>query len=200
MDREVKPHVGRCGASGTASGREPHNRDLPREGNYEQATEKMRSSTLTEDRKHPNHWYNRASDLHASAGALWHAMDDGEGEIAAELGLPSGFNMYTACHPVYYMLCGLALEVIMKAVLVQRGVPEKKYETHEFSRLTALLGVSPTKEEQALLRFYEASLVWAGRYPTPKRATDAELLEPPRFSRRPVGLSQAGLTCCSRLR
>jgi len=24
--------------------------------------------------------------------------------------------------------------------------------------------------------------------------------EPPRFSRRPVGLSQAGLTCCSRLR
>lgn len=136
----------------------------------------MRSSTLTEDRKHPNHWYNRASDLHASAGALWHAMDDGEGEIAAELGLPTGFSMYTACHPVYYMLCGLALEVIMKAVLVQRGVPEKKYETHEFSKLTALLGVSPTNEEQALLRFYEASLVWAGRYPTPKRATDAEIL------------------------
>jgi hypothetical protein len=34
----------------------------------------------------------------------------------------------------------------------------------------------PTAEEQARLRFYEASLVWAGRYPTPKRATDAELL------------------------
>ena len=28
----------------------------------------------------------------------------------------------------------------------------------------------------------------------------ARIIEPPRFSRRPVGLSQAGLTCCSRLR
>jgi hypothetical protein len=58
-------------------------------------------------------------------------MSDGDGDIATSLGLPPGFSMQVACMPVYYMLCGLSLEVVMKAVLVQRGVPEKKYATHD---------------------------------------------------------------------
>lgn len=41
--------------------------------------------TLTKDRGHPNHWRNRAADLRASAGALWHAMDSQDATMAAEL-------------------------------------------------------------------------------------------------------------------
>ncbi|VBS37530.1 Uncharacterised protein [Burkholderia pseudomallei] len=88
--------------------------------------------TLTEERSHPNHWFNRGADLHASAGALWYAMEnDVRQEIAQGLGFSSGYSMGVACYPVYHMMCGLALEVIMKAVLVQRGLPFPK--THSLA-------------------------------------------------------------------
>lgn len=136
----------------------------------------MELGSLTQDRNHPNHWFNRASDLHASAGAIWHAMESpDEEEIAEGLGLPEGFSMSIACLPVYYMLCGLAIEVAMKAVLVQRGVQEKAYATHALRDLAGSVGLLLSEDETALLRFYEESLVWAGRYPLPKRATDAKL-------------------------
>lgn len=80
----------------------------------------MKRESLTEMKNHPNHWFNRSSDLHASAGAVWHSMGAKSKEIAQELGLSSGFDMGLACYHVYHMLCGLALEVMMKAVLMHR--------------------------------------------------------------------------------
>lgn len=65
----------------------------------------------------------------------------------------------------------------MKAVLVQRGTPPKAYEQHDLNKLAKLLELKPSFEEEKLLDFYSASLVWAGRYPTPKRATDGKLRE-----------------------
>src|SRR5471032_2703704 len=126
--------------------------------------------TLTEDRSHPNHWYNRAADLRASAGAIWYSNLDA---VSEELGFGSGHDMGIACWNVYHMLCGLALEVIIKAVLVQRGV--KGYETHEFSKLCKLLGVTTTPDEARLLAFYADAIFWIGRYPTPRNATDEKL-------------------------
>lgn len=49
--------------------------------------------TLVEDRSHPNHWRNRAADLKASAGALWHAMGAQDAAIAEELGYAPGYRM-----------------------------------------------------------------------------------------------------------
>lgn len=130
--------------------------------------------TLTEERNHPNHWYNRGADLHASAGALWYAMEnDGSNKIAEELGFPSGYSMSVACRPVYHMTCGLALEVIMKAVLTQRGVSFEK--THSLVKLSGLLGHGENSEDLALLKFYEHAVLWAGRYPVPLRCTDEKL-------------------------
>lgn len=58
--------------------------------------------TLTEERSHPNHWFNRAADLHASAGALWYSMEnDGRHGIGEELGFSKDFSMNVACYPVY---------------------------------------------------------------------------------------------------
>ncbi|RMV76444.1 hypothetical protein ALP05_00665 [Pseudomonas caricapapayae] len=132
--------------------------------------------SLVEDRSHRNHWLNRASDLHASAGAIWYSMRGGNHrEITETLGFSEGFCMSTACSPVYHMLCGLALEVIMKAVLVSRDVPFPK--NHDLNDLAELVGMKRNENEQRILRFYQASVVWAGRYPIPKKANDQKLRE-----------------------
>lgn len=135
---------------------------------------KANRPTLTQERNHPNHWFNRGADLHASAGAIWYAMQhDGKQRIAVALGLGDGYSMGVACRPVYHMTCGLALEVIMKAVLVQRGISFEK--THHLAGLVDLLGLTRAPEELAVLDFYEHCVIWSGRYPTPRRATDDKL-------------------------
>lgn len=132
--------------------------------------------SLTEDRSHPNHWRNRAADLKASAGVLWHSMGSQDAAIAEELGYAPGYRMGVACWSVYHMLCGLSLEVIIKAVLVRRGTLPQKVETHSFVKLHEVLGVEMDDERKRLMAFYEAALVWSGRYPTPRNATDDKLL------------------------
>ncbi len=132
--------------------------------------------TLTEERNHPNHWFNRAADLRASAGALWYAIEnDSKERIAEQLGFSSGYSMNVACYSVYHMMCGLALEVILKAVLVQRDRSFPK--THSLRTLVNEVGLSKTEGELAMFDFYEHSVLWAGRYPVPLRCTDDKLRE-----------------------
>ncbi|GHS81483.1 hypothetical protein PAGU2196_23170 [Pseudomonas sp. PAGU 2196] len=127
--------------------------------------------TLTEERNHRNHWYNRARDLRAAAGAVWYAMrSENDRCVAESLGMGFGYSMGVACYPVYHMLCGQALEVIMKAVLVSRG--ETPPEVHKLNDLADLVGVKRNQHQKRLLSFYEASIWWAGRYPIPKKAND----------------------------
>lgn len=134
----------------------------------------FRSPSLTEERSHPNHWYNKAADLRAAAGAIWHAMEtDVEGKVAQSLGLPRGYSMGIACWHVYHMLCGLALEVIMKAIMAQRGL--KVPATHNLSNLAGMLKIKLSSHERNLLKFYSSTLIWAGRYPTPKECSDDAL-------------------------
>lgn len=132
--------------------------------------------TLVEDRNHPNHWFNRAADLKASAGAVWHSMGSDNAAISETLGYPHGHCMRTACKPIYFMLCGLSLELIIKAVLAQRGLSPDQFKGHKFETLHQKLGLPLKRERAKLMAFYESSLVWAGRYPTPIDATDEKLL------------------------
>ncbi|WP_258035065.1 hypothetical protein [Pseudomonas putida] len=105
--------------------------------------------SLVEDRSHENLWLHRANDLHASAGAIWLSMADNRGKDSAkELGLREGFDMMLACFPVYHMLCGLSLEVVMKAVLVSRR--EKPPEHHDLNLLAHLLGVKLNRNRPAM--------------------------------------------------
>jgi hypothetical protein len=153
--------------------------------------------TLVQDRNHPNHWRNRAADLKASAGALWHSMGAQDSTIATELGYAPGYRMSVACWPVYHMLCGLSLELTMKAVLAQRGPTPADFKGHKFANLHQQLRLPLSKDKRKLLQFYEDSLVWAGRYPTPLDATDEKLLKHYELASevltKPVELSQSGV-------
>ena len=153
--------------------------------------------TLVEDRSHPNHWRNRAADLKASAGALWHSMGAQDAAIAAELGYAPGYRMSVACWPVYHMLCGLSLELIMKAVLAQRGLAPDEFKGHKFANLHRLLDLPLNKENAKLMAFYQDALVWAGRYPTPLDATDEKLMSHYELASdiltKPIEMGQPGL-------
>lgn len=133
------------------------------------------TTSLTEEKSHPNHWYNRAADLHASAGSIWYGMHfDREQNIAKSLGLGDGFSLSIACQPVYHMLCGLSLEVILKAILAQRN--QNIPEIHDLNDLAARVGIKRSPQEKNLLKYYTSAVVWAGRYPTPKNCSDQSLL------------------------
>ncbi|GKX42430.1 hypothetical protein SOASR015_14640 [Pectobacterium carotovorum subsp. carotovorum] len=131
--------------------------------------------TLTEERNHPNHWFNRASDLRASAGALWVAMEGNNDLFVEKLGLHNSFSMGVACWPVYHMLCGLSLELIFKAVIVQLGGDVPK--THDLNQLAGKASFQCSVAEKQLLKFYKASVEWSGRYPIPNRCNDDGLLD-----------------------
>jgi hypothetical protein len=124
------------------------------------------------DRSHPNNWFNRASDLHASAGAIWLAMENGRASAEA-LGLWGGFDMRVACRPVYHLLSGLSLEVLMKGILAERG--ETPEPTHHLADLAKLLPVELDDGEPELLRYYSDTVIWAAKYPVPIRPTEEKL-------------------------
>lgn len=123
--------------------------------------------------KHPNHWFNRAADLHASAGAIWDAMSHEPAAVSARLGFIDGHSMEIACHPVYMMLCGLSLEVVMKAVLACRGDLSDDLLHHDLCKLSLAVGRELTQQERDLLNYYQGALVWSGRYPVPRRSAQA---------------------------
>ncbi|MBV7527266.1 hypothetical protein KW834_22915 [Pseudomonas sp. PDM29] len=64
----------------------------------------------------------------------------------------------------------------MKAVLAQRGMTPAQFKGHSFRKLHQLLDRHMDAARANLMAFYEASLLWVGRYPTPLDATDDKLL------------------------
>ncbi|GEM_PF-1031627 len=79
---------------------------------------------------------------------------------------------------VHLMLCGLAVELLLKARLVEQGRPvldgdEKMnfpFNQHDLERLAKEAKVPLTSEQCYLLRRLTAFSVWAGRYPIAKKA------------------------------
>ncbi len=115
------------------------------------------------------YWYNKSSDLRAAAGAVWASMYDVRSEkIVEELGLGKGFDMKIATFPVYMMLCGLALELIYKAINVAKG-NKPDTNSHNLNTLALTSGLSIDKEQRGLLDILSESIIWAGRYPVPKK-------------------------------
>ncbi len=121
------------------------------------------------------YWFNKASDLMGSAGALW-ACQDGtrSSEVVEELGLWQGYSMGVATPPVYRMLCGMALELIYKAIIVAKG--ENVPETHRLIDLAQKAEVEVKEKQKGLLQVLTESIIWDGRYPTPKKEAHMESL------------------------
>lgn len=114
----------------------------------------------------PQYWYNKASDLRASAGAVWHCMRAPEkAEIATKLGLGAGFDMGIATHHVFPMLCGLSLELLFKAICVKSGVAFAN--THNLMKLAESAGISLPLELVPFVKIFTESIIWSGKYPVP---------------------------------
>lgn len=125
-------------------------------------------SDLYERRKtHPAYWHNKASDLFASAGVLWKAMHDpNHDDAASELGFSTGFSFGVACWPVYQMLCGMAFELLFKAIIVAKG--QRPQTNHKLVALSQDAGVAMTDTQLRTLKILSESVIWDGRYPVPK--------------------------------
>jgi hypothetical protein len=112
----------------------------------------------------PLYWYNCANDLRGTAASL-HAVMHLEGwqqTITREYGeCGVGFS-----HPAYEMLCGLSLELLLKAIAVARR--RAILDHHLLIELANHCGVILDDDDRRVLQVLTASIRWSGRYPIPK--------------------------------
>jgi hypothetical protein len=114
------------------------------------------------------YWYNKSSDLRGSSAALWASMDEPRStSIVEELGLGQGFSIRVAAFPVWLMISGMALELLYKAIIIAKR--HEPASIHDLPRLAEQAQVPMTEKEIGLLRILSESIVWAGRYPVPKK-------------------------------
>jgi len=112
-------------------------------------------------------WFNKSSDLRASAAAIWVSTDpELSDRIVKDCSLGGGFVMGAAVIPVFRMLCGMSMELIFKAIVVKRE--DKVNESdHNLLNHASMAGIIYSEHERQLLKILTHSIVWAGRYPTP---------------------------------
>ncbi len=70
----------------------------------------------------------------------------------------------------YPMLCGMALELAYKAIIVSAGKNPNK--SHDLNLLANAAGLRPTDQQRGLLSVLTGSITWDGRYPVPKDPAD----------------------------
>ncbi len=115
----------------------------------------------------PLWWFNKSSDFHASAGALWLSMDNSmAAHYVEKLNLGDGFRMSVAVWPVFMMLCGMSLELIYKAISVAKGDQVKTH--HKLIDLAQAAGIKIDNQAKAYLKELTEFIIWAGKYPVPK--------------------------------
>ena len=117
-------------------------------------------------KKAPMSWFNKSSDLRASAGALWISMSKDQADfLVSSLGLNAQFNMSVALWPVYMMLCGMSLELLYKAITVAKG--NQIINKHELNLLAKLAGIKINEQSEKILALLTESIYWEGKYPVP---------------------------------
>jgi hypothetical protein len=115
----------------------------------------------------PQYWYNCSSDLRGSAAALLAASEpELSAVVARKFGLGADFSIGIASGAVYEMLCGMSIELMLKAIAVAQRKGVKTH--HRLIELAHHVDVSLTPDEEALLSVLTTSIRWAGRYPAPK--------------------------------
>ena len=65
------------------------------------------------------------------------------------------------------MLCGMSLELLLKAVIVDRGIEPKA--THDLVELSQAVSINLTQTQIGLFRILSEAIIWEGRYPVPKQ-------------------------------
>lgn len=137
------------------------------------------------------YWYNNSSDLRASAAALRICNDpDIAARTVAEYELGGGFLMPVATSKVFRMLCGMSMELIFKALSVERG-EEVNQSSHDLLQHLSTTGLSYSPTERELLKILSHATTWSGRYPSPKKQDALEvyqdLVNKNMYDSRPLG-------------
>jgi hypothetical protein len=118
-------------------------------------------------------------------------MNSESPDAAGEEALGPGFRMEVALPRVYWMLCGMSIELLLKAVIVASA--KQPESTHNLKKLASDAGVTYTSEQIDLLQILTESIVWDGRYPVPNKKVDWDnlrRLEDSRlFDKSPLGNS-----------
>ena len=83
--------------------------------------------------------------------------------------------MEAAVGGVFLMLCGLALEVLYKAVCVSKAKPVDQRH-HRLVDHARGAGVAISKKEEKLLEILTEYIYWSGKYPVPKEPQSAARL------------------------
>lgn len=114
------------------------------------------------------YWFNSANDLHAGAAATWHSMEPHvREELVAKYELGASFDTRVALYPVYGLLCGLSVELLLKASIVESGMPIKN--EHNLIRLASQLQLQLDSDQMNLLEQLTHLIRWRGRYPKPNK-------------------------------
>ena len=126
----------------------------------------------------PMTWVRSARRLKLAAEAIWDLHKTELNKTGLNLERTGGLGL----GPVCLLLAGLAIEGLAKAVIVQQQRPKIKDGRlprwilgHRISALLRQANIKLDASEQQLVRRLEISVLWAGRYPVPKRAADMEL-------------------------
>jgi hypothetical protein len=145
-----------------------------------------KDATIFNTRKSaPLWWFNKSSDLRASAGILWLEIDSKKSDEAVNWLLGSEFNISAAIWPVYKMLCGMSLELIFKAALVAKRIKVK--HTHNLVDLANQANLQYSDKNKEILNLYTESVVWEGKYPTPKCEENLEQFFQAKQNNTPIG-------------
>jgi len=110
-------------------------------------------------------WLNKSSDLKASAACLWHCIENEHTPLKAAIGYGGSFSFQGAVSPIYRMLCGLSLELLYKAIIVEQGNQPKT--THNLKDLAKDAGLQGSVEHDDLLDILTHSIEWNAKYPVP---------------------------------
>ncbi|MCI5166517.1 MAG: hypothetical protein D3903_10600 [Candidatus Electrothrix sp. GM3_4] len=90
-------------------------------------------------------------------------MSDNEGQYQKKLSLDSDFSMGVACWPVYTMLLGMSIELILKAIIVESG--KNFVFTHDLVNCAKNADFFLTDEEKNILNLLTECITWDGSCP-----------------------------------
>lgn len=105
------------------------------------------------------YWWNKSEDLRNAAACVWSVIKNPEKNTIGEQ------SFRTPSRSIYFMLCGMSLEAILKGIIIEKNQTPPK--THDLKRLADLAGVSYDAHEKDLLEILSAAVIWDGRYPVP---------------------------------
>ena len=116
-------------------------------------------------------YWNKAESLRSGALVLWHTYNDDTTPINPTLlGFADGFSFGVSLPPIFYLLSGLSIEVLLKGIC--KAVEQPVNNIHRLVDLAKSVGIDVSDDDTIILRAMTEYIYWAGRYPTPTKPDD----------------------------